>query len=322
MRWGVVGPGNIGTAFVESLAASTDQKVVAVASRRLLRAQEFAAAHGIPTAYGEYAQLMADPGVDIVYISAPHTEHAPLALQAIAAGKHVLIEKPIATTVADARAIAAAARAAGVFAMEAMWSRYLPQTTILARLLADGELGDVKLATSDFGFNAPFDPKARHFDPALAGGALLDLGVYAVWFTNLVLGAPKTVNATGSLAPTGVDQQATITMTYEGDAIALASCSLLADTTVTASVSGTVARVEVAAPFLSPTSLLVSQNGRDPLEWVDDSGLTWSQGLCYQAVAAAQYIADGRTDSPLHGLDDAIAVLAVLEEARAQLGSL
>ncbi|MEQ1738197.1 MAG: gfo/Idh/MocA family oxidoreductase, partial [Rhodoglobus sp.] len=80
--------------------------------------------------------------------------------------------------------------------------------------------------------------------------------------------------------------------------------------------------VEVAAPFLSPTSLLVSQNGRDPLEWVVESGLKWSQGLCYQAVAAAQFIADGRTESPLHSLDDSIAVLAVLEEARSQLGSL
>ncbi|MCC6855490.1 MAG: Gfo/Idh/MocA family oxidoreductase, partial [Microbacteriaceae bacterium] len=119
LRWGVLAPGRIAASFVGSLNKSTDQKVVAVASRSQERAQQFASEHGIDTAYGSYDQLLADDSVDIVYVAAPHNEHARLAHAAIAAGKHVLIEKPIATTVAEARGIADAAAHAGVFAMEA-----------------------------------------------------------------------------------------------------------------------------------------------------------------------------------------------------------
>ncbi len=322
LRWGVLAPGRIAASFVGSLIRSTDQKVVAVASRSLERAQRFASEHGIDTAYGSYDQLLADDSVDIVYIAAPHNEHATLAHAVIAAGKHVLIEKPIATTVAEAQAIADAAAEAGVFAMEAMWTRYLPQTTVVARLLADGSLGEARFVEADFGFLAEFDPTARHFDPALAGGALLDLGVYSAWFAHFVLGAPSSVHAVGSLAVTGVDQQSSVTLTYESDALAVVSSSLIVDTPIAARVAGTAARLEFPANFVGPSSFRVVQPNAEPLEWRDTNGLVWNEGLCYQAVAAARYVSDGLTQSPLHGLGDSIAVLSVLEQARAQLGAL
>src|SRR5690606_32643818 len=126
--------------------ANTDQRVVAVASRSAARAEAFAARHGIPRSYGGYEQLVADPQVDIVYVAAPHAEHPRLALLAIAAGKHVLVEKPMAVSRAAAAEIVDAAVAAGVFAMEAMWSRFLPQTTVIARLLSDGAVGTPRSA--------------------------------------------------------------------------------------------------------------------------------------------------------------------------------
>lgn len=322
LRWGILGPGYIARAFVDSLHAATDQKVVAVASRSIERAQMFASEHGVDTAYGSYDQLLADPAVDIVYVAAPHNEHARLAHAAIAAGKHVLIEKPIATTVAEARGIADAAAHAGVFAMEAMWSRYLPQATIVAQLLADGALGEPRFVEADFGFIARFDPASRLYNPELAGGALLDLGVYSAWFAHFVLGAPRSVHAVGSLAVTGVDQQSAVTLTYDSDALAVVSSSIIVETPVAARVSGTEALLEFPASFPGPSSFRVAVHGAETLEWRDTSGLHWNQGLCYQAVAAARYIADGLHQSPLHGLEGSIAVLAVLEEARAQLGAL
>ncbi len=324
LSWGVLAPGRIAHDFVATLHANTDQRVRAVASRSLDRAKAFAATHGIERALGSYDELVADPTIDVVYIAAPHSEHRALALLAIAAGKHVLIEKPIGLNAAEAREIAAAARAAGVFAMEAMWSRFLPQTSVVAQLLAAGELGEVLTVTADFGSKFEFDPASRAFDPALGGGALLDIGVYPAWFAHFVLGAPSKVTARGSLASTGVDDQAAVVLDYgpSSKAQAALTTSMLVPTPVTAMVSGTGARIEYTGMFVSPSSFRLVRHGGETEEWIDPSGFVWRDGLCYQATAVAQHIVDGLTESPLHSLDDSIAVLEVLDEARAQLGAL
>ena len=320
MRWGVLAPGAIARNWVGTLHENTDQRVVAVASRSLEKAQEFAAANGIERSYGDYRQLVDDPDVEIVYIAAPHSEHRKLALLAIAAGKHVLVEKPIALNVGEAREIAAAARAAGVFAMEAMWSRFLPQSTVIARLLADGVLGDVQTASADFGARFPSDPTSRLLDPALGGGALLDLGVYPAWFLHFVLGAPERVTATGSLASTGVDAQSAVILDYQSGAQSVLTTTLFAATPTAAAINGTLARIEVNG-FVGPGSFrLVGEDAS--LDWADQTGFGWREGLAYQATAVAQHIADGLEESPLHSLDDTIEIMEVLESARAQLGAL
>jgi len=321
LRWGVLAPGTIAGQWVGTLHANTDQRVAAVASRSLPRAEEFAARHGIERAYGSYEQLVADPGVDAVYVAAPHSEHLALGLLAIAAGKHVLIEKPIGVSAAQALELQAAAKAAGVLVMEAMWSRYLPQTTVVARLLADGALGNVLTVTADFGAVFEFDPNGRGFDPALGGGALLDLGVYPAWFAHFVLGAPERVTATGTLTVTGVDEQSAVVLDYASRAQAVITTSLVVETPRTAAVSGTEARLEFAGPFFAPSNFALVRGG-ERIPYVDRTGFTWGEGLCYQAAALATYAAEGRLDSPLHSMDDTIAVLAVLDSARSQLGAL
>jgi len=327
LRWGVLAPGSIAGAWVGTVHANTDQRVVAVASRSLDRAHAFAATHGIEHAYGDYEQLVADPDVDVVYIAAPHSEHRTLALLAIGAGKHVLVEKPIGLNAGEAREIAAAARAAGVFAMEAMWSRFLPQTTVIAQLLDQRAFGEVLTVTGDFGARFDFDPDGRAFNPALGGGALLDVGVYPAWLAHFVLGAPANVTATGSLAVTGVDAQAAVILDYESSAQAVITTSMLVDTPLTATINGTLARLEFDGPFMGPASFrfIVGAEGgagAEVAQFAEPDGFVWSQGLCYQATAVAQHIADGLTESPLHSLDDTIAVLEVLDDARRQLGAL
>ena len=321
LRWGVLAPGRIARDWVGALHAHTDQRVAAVASRSRERAQAFAAELGIPTVHGGYEELVADPGVDAVYIAAPHSEHRALALLAIAAGKHVLIEKPIAVTLAEANDIVAAARAAGVFAMEAMWSRFLPQNTIVAQLLEGGDLGDVLTVTADFGAKFEFDPASRAFDPALGGGALLDIGVYPAWFAHFVLGAPDAVTATGTLASTGVDAQAAVILDYPSGAQAAITTSMLVETPLAATISGTLGRVEFPGPFMGPGSFRLISGG-ERTEWNEPTGFQWREGLCYQAAAMAQHVADGLTESPWHTLDDTLEILAVLESARGQLGAL
>lgn len=321
LRWGILAPGAIARDFASTMHANTDQRVHAVASRSAQRAEKFAATHGIPRWYDSYEALVADPEIDVVYVAAPHSEHARLALLAIQAGKHVLVEKPLATSEAEARTIVTAARAAGVFAMEAMKTRFLPQTDVAAQLLGDGALGDVRAASADFGAAFPVDPEGRIFNPALGGGALLDLGVYAVWFAVFALGTPQRVTARGSLASTGVDAQSALILDYPSAAQALVSTSLLVATPGAGMIAGTDARLEFDPHFVAPGAVtLVNAHGGERLTWRDESGLNGREGMAWEAAAVAQHIADGLTEAPEHPLDTSLQVLHVIDAARAQLG--
>jgi len=322
LRWGVLGPGVIAADFTKALHAHTTQRVVACGSRSAERAAAFAAEHGVERAHGSYEALVDDPGVDVVYVATPHSEHLEHALLAIAAGKHVLIEKPMAATADQARRIVVAAREAGVFAMEAMWTRYLPQTDIARQLLDDGALGEVRVVTADFGGNATYDPTGRLWNPALAGGALLDLGVYVVSWASFALGAPAGIIASGSLAPTGVDEQAALVLSTVSGAQALLSTTLRAGTPSLATISGSAGRIETDAPFWGPSGLRVHRaDGSLAAHWRDAYGRPHRQGMSYEGAALARYVAEGRTESPLHSLDEAVSTLATIDEARRQLGA-
>jgi predicted dehydrogenase len=254
-----------------------------------------------------------------VYIAVPHTEHVRLALDAIAAGKHVLVEKPMATSATDARLVVDAARAAGVFAMEALWAKYLPKFDVIRQLLDDGALGDVRLFSADYGFRAPYDPSSRFFNPELGGGALLDLGVYLVATASFALGEFSSVTATGQLSPTGVDVQSSLLLDTPTGAQAVMSTTLLADTPSEANVIGTAGRIAIDRVFVGPGGFTFSPAGADAVRYDDRSGLVWREGLCYQASAVARYVSDGLTESPLHSLDETMSVLGTLDEARRQI---
>jgi predicted dehydrogenase len=308
LRWGILAPGDIAKDFVHAVHTHTDQRVVAVASRSLDRAQAFAATHGIEKAYGDHAELVADPGVDVVYIASPHSEHKRLALLAIRAGKHVLVEKPIGVTSADAREIQSAARSAKVFAMEGMWTRYLPQTDVMLQLVGDGVLGDIRLITADFATIAPTDPLGRNYNPELAGGALLDLGIYPLWVSQLFLGAPRGVHTFGTLTDTGVDAQTAIVLEFDSGAQSVLTTSLLHFSPERASVNGTAARIEINPWFVVPAGF--------------DSGLEFRDGIAWEAAAVARHIADGLVDSPLHPLSFSVELMTTMDTVRRSVGTL
>ena len=315
LRWGVLGPGEIAGDFVSTLHANTDQRAHAVGSRSLERAQHFATTHGVPRSYGDYDQLVADPDIDIVYVSSVNSEHRALAELAISTGKHVLIEKPIGVDADDARAIARAARAAGVFAMEAMWSRYLPQTDVLRQLIEVEEFGEIRQVSADFGANFGTDHSAPVFRPELGGGVLRDIGIYPVWFARFVLGDPLSIAVEGSWIETGVDAQVAAILRTADGAQAIVSATMFADTPTVATISGTRARAEVRSPFLMPDGFdFVTEHSRDT--WTDRSGLRLRDGLCWQAAAVADHIANGLTESPVHSLDDSIAIMGILDSMR------
>ncbi|MBO0702023.1 MAG: Gfo/Idh/MocA family oxidoreductase [Candidatus Dormibacteraeota bacterium] len=322
LRWGVMAPGGIATDFVAAVQRHTTQRVVAAGSRSLERAQAFCREHHLERAHGSYEALAADPDVDAVYVSSVNSAHRSGALLAIEAGKPVLVEKPFMCTAAEAREVAAAARARGVLCMEAMWTRYLPQTDVLRQVLDEGILGDVKYLAADHSQWLPRD--GRLFKPELGGGALLDLGVYPMAFAFSVLGRPDRLHAHGTVTDTGLDEQSVLTLQYASGAVAAITTSMLACMPTGAAIGGTEATLRFDEPFYQPWGFTISRSqlqGGGSLRWQDETGIGVPDGLCYQAAAFARYVAAGRTDSPLLGLDESIAIMETLDEARHQLGA-
>ena len=321
LRWGILAPGGIAGDFTATVLANTDQRITAVASRSPDRARRFAELHGIRRAHASYDHLLADPEVDIVYVAAPQDHHRALSLLSITAGKHVLIEKPIALTAAEAEEIATAARDAGVFVAEAMWTRYLPQFDVLAQVMARGDLGEIRLATADVGWQMGPDAPARFYDPGQGGGVSLDMGVYGYWFAQFAIGRPRQIRVVATTTTTGVEDQVVAAIAGPGDRLASVSTSMAVTNSGLATMQGTTGSARFLDPFVFPARFTVSV-GNQVHEWHDTSGLVGRGGLAWQAAAAAQHIAEGRTDSPVHGLDDAISVMRTIDIVRAQANEL
>lgn len=235
LRWGFLGTGAIAALVADDLVLVEGATWFAVASRTADRAATFAAAQGFERSYGSYAELLADPEVDVVYVATPHAQHHAVTSAVLAAGKPVLVEKAFTCTAAAARDLVEQATAAGVFMMEAMWTRFVPTIVQVRQWLADDAVGRVRQVQADLGFVAPYDPAHRLFDPAQGGGALLDLGVYPVSFAQLVLGAPSTVHALGVLAENGVDVEGGLLLGHADGAQAVLSVSLTSDLRATRS---------------------------------------------------------------------------------------
>jgi predicted dehydrogenase len=317
VRWGILGPGGIAAAFTHAVTRHTRGQVVAVGSRSRDRADRFALEWGIPRAHASYEALVADPQVDVVYIASPHSEHLGHALMAIAAGKHVLVEKAFTRNAAEAQRVLDAAGPAGVFVMEAMWTRFLPHVRALHEVIARGEIGEVVGVIADHGQNMRHHPPTHRLHaPELAGGALLDLGVYPVSFAHDLLGTPDRVRALGSLTATGVDGQVSIALGFGEAAQASLHTTLWARTATTAVVFGSAGRIEVATDFYRPTSFVV----------VRDDGSRWSyedavdDGLQYEAAEVARCVAQGRTQSERMTWQGTLDVMSTMDQVRRQVG--
>lgn len=322
LRWGILGTGWIAERFVATLHDNTRQRLVAVGSRTEQGARAFADRFGAERAHGSYEALVADDHVDIVYVATPHSEHRAGALLAISAGKPVLIEKAFTRNLAEATEVIDAARAAGLPLMEAMWSRFLPHYDVVRQLIADGALGEIETVFADHGQYFERDASHRLYNPDLAGGALLDLGVYPVSFANFALGAPADVRATGTRAFTGVDRQVSAVLGGHGahpEATALVSTTLAARTPTVAFISGTEARLTIPGPFYIPQQVsLFTRNEETAVS--EQPAIVEHHGLCYQAAHFATMVAEGRTESELMSHDDTLAVMATMDEMRRQIG--
>ncbi len=318
IRWGVLAPGGIAHDWAAALHARTASRVAAVGSRSLERAQAFAAEFGAERAHGSYEALVGDPEVDAVYVASPHSAHHDHAMLALEAGKPVLVEKAFTRNAAEATAVIEAARARGLLVVEAMWTRFLPHLDVVRRCLEEGVLGEVVAVEADHGQLLHPDGPERMTEPALAGGALLDLGIYPIAFAHLALGAFTAVQATGTLIDTGVDAGETIAVTGPQGAIGTLSSTMLAKTPCAASISGTKGRVEIDGWFYQPNTVHLLDPDDHELDRFESPSR--EHGLAYESAEFARLLTAGKTESDLLPLDETLRMMQVLDEVRAQLG--
>ncbi len=321
-RWGILGAGGIASAFARAVTEHTASTVAGIGSRDQAKARAFAkenlgdAANQAAT-YGSYAELVADPSIDIIYVASPHSHHREHALLAINAGKHVLVEKAFTRNVGEAREVFAAAKERGVFVMEAMWTRFLPHVAAIHDLIDRGVIGEISTVMADHGQYFDYDPKFRLFNPALAGGAMLDLGVYPTSFAHDFLGVPTTITALGQLTPDDVDGQVSMILDYPGNAQATLHTTMWSKTPTTAAICGTEGRITLDGPFYAPGGfeVLTYADGEVQVYEKDDVA-----GLAFEAAEVARCVAAGLTESPRMTWLDTLEVMVTMDEIRAQVG--
>ncbi|MDO3703855.1 Gfo/Idh/MocA family oxidoreductase [Micromonospora sp. C28SCA-DRY-2] len=316
-RWGILATGHIAGRFAEDLRLVPGAELVAVGSRTAESAQRFARRHGVPRAYGSWPELAADADLDVVYVATPHAAHHQAALTCLAAGRAVLVEKPITLDLATSTELVDTARAAGIFLMEAMWMRTNPLLRRVCELVADGAIGTVTSVQADFGVAGPFPPEHRMRARTLGGGALLDLGVYPVSLAHLLLGVPQHVRAWAKLSPEGVDENTGIVLGYDSGAVATLSCGITGVTPLTAAITGTTGRIDLPEPFYRPGRVTLHRAGAEP-ETIDADLV--GGGYQHEAIEVQRCLAEGLLESPLVPHSATLEVMALLDTIRAQIG--
>jgi predicted dehydrogenase len=317
VRWGILGPGGIARAFATGLRDVPGATLAAVGSRDQAKSEAFAKEFGGGRAHGSYEALAADPGVDAIYIATPHPMHLAGATLCLEAGKAVLCEKPLTVNAREAEQLIAVARRRNVFLMEAMWTRFLPAIAQVRAWLKAGAIGEPRMVSADFGFRCGGDPKSRLMAPELAGGGLLDVGVYTVAFAQMVFGVPpKEIRALAHIGETGVDEQNAMACSWPGGQLAVLTSAVRTSTPQEARIAGTAGSIHVPG-FWHARSATLHRDGK-PAETAEPpfSG----NGYNYQAIEVARCLEQGLTESPIIPLDESLAIQRVMDEARRQFG--
>lgn len=316
VRWGILGAGGIAATVGAQIAGSPESVVATVGARDAGRAQQLADRLGAARAVGSYAELVADPDVDVVYVATTHAQHHEHALLALRAGKPVLVEKAFTLNARQAREVIDVAQDAQLFCMEAMWMRFNPLIRRAQALTADGAIGDIVTVQAELSARFPYDPNHRLFDLAAGGGALLDLGIYPAQLVWAFLGRPNSVLATGELSPTGSDLSCAQLWTYPGGTYGQLWCTTRSRSPRSAFVQGTDGWLSVDTRIHRPTGITVSRNDEVETLTAPDS----PSGYALQVTEVERALRAGETESRIMPLADTIGILESLDDARAQIG--
>lgn len=308
MKVGVLGLGSIFHRVMTGFGKAENCELYAVAARDGERAKAEAEKYGAKKWFGSYDELIACPEVDLIYVATPHGLHHEHVLKCLKAGKNVLCEKAFTLNAAQAKELIDCARENNVFLMEAMWTRFLPAMRKLMEILEGGEYGTVKHVYADFAFPAPFNPEGRMYNPALGGGAMLDVGIYPLSIFNMIMGGnPVKVESSTIKAATGVDGRDSVQLTYANGATAQFMCSIDCMSEQVMTIYTEKAVIQVPG-FWHATSFTVNgQNYEFPPE---------NEGHHHQFEYIAKYLEEGKKESPIMPLDETLALMEIMDGIR------
>ena len=316
-KWGIIGTGGIARAFSNDIGFLSDHVIAAVGSRSLENAENFVKTIPGAKAHGSYDALINDSDIDAIYVATPHPSHKENVIAALNAGKPVLCEKPFAVNAHEAREMVAAAKANDVALMEAMWARFLPHYAKIREIVASGVLGQITTIHADHGQRLADQNIARLVEPSLAGGALLDLGIYPISFAHMVLGIPQSITSTAVFTDKGVDAQTSMILDYANGSQAILNTTMIVQTPCTAVIAGLKGYLEVNRTFYNPTSMRLTLFDGTVTEYPSDYK---GHGLREQAVEFARVIKSGAKESPILTWDDTIAIMEIMDTVRSQIG--
>ena len=315
-KWAILGPGSIANKFADGLAVVDDAELYAVGSRSFERAEAFAGKYSVAKIYGSYEEMVKDKEIDCVYISTPHPMHKDNALLCIENGLNVLCEKPFAMNEKEAKIMIDAARKAGVFIMEAHWTRFLPAIKKAVSWVNEGKIGNIRMIHCDFSFRTDMNPESRLLKKAMGGGGLLDVGCYTISMATMLMGyKPDVIQSVADIGETGVDEQAAMLLSYKNGQIAVLSCGVRTGTYHTLNIFGENGSININGFWYADTATL-KENGKEPVVFTEKEG----NGYNYEAIAAMEAIRSGKIESCLIPHEETLAIAAISDTIRAQWG--
>ena len=311
LRWGIVGLGNIAHSFTNDLVLLDGHTLQAVASRSMTKAQAFAEAHNVMSFYDNYNDLFNDQDIDIVYIATPHTSHKELSIDAMALGKHVLCEKPLAVSLCDVDDMIAASKKYNKFLMEAMWSRFNPAIIEVLKIIKNRIIGDVKYINADFCFRRDVDLNHRLFNPNLAGGALLDVGIYPLFLSYLLLGQPHQIKSSCIKHENGIDMQTSMLLDYK-DANAVLNCGFLSNADMEARINGTKGSIHIHKRWHESQGYTLIKDKKETSYSIPKIG----KGYSHEILECLSCIENGLSESPKWSHNNSLQLMTLMETIR------
>jgi predicted dehydrogenase len=317
IKWGFIGTGWIAHKFATALKDVEDAQLYAVGSRNLDSAKKFAEEFSVPKAYGSYEEAAIDKDVDVIYIATPHNLHCENTIMCLDHGKNVLCEKPMGVNSKEARMMIAKAKEKNVFLMEALWSRFLPNITKTKEIVDSGEIGKVKLIMANFAMRSTQTHEQRHFNKDLIGGALLDIGIYNVFLSLLLLGKPQEIKAVAGIGVTDVDESISILFKYANETLAVMNSSFLIETPTVAEIHGEKGKILLPHLWFCPGNVKVVRNDGTEVSFPFEFK---SNGYDFEAEEVAKCLRSNKKQSDLMSWDASLDLIDTLDAIRKQCG--
>lgn len=330
INWAILAPGSIANRMAEAMQKSKEKvkiNLYAVGSRNLQRAKEFAEKYGFEKFYGSYKELLDDPKVDAVYIANPHAFHFDSIMQSLEAGKHVLVEKPAVCNMDQLNKVIEKAKEKKLFFMEAMWTAFNPCIKRIKRIISDGKIGELIHIQSFFNLRIPYDPNHRLWAPNLAGGALLDLGIYNIFYSMIINNYEPIINHSSNVRLVkGIDAWNSVNLTFKNGVTTHfeSSCDMPNESKTHDSVIYGTKGFISSKNFFFQTKAEVhvykgeGGNENDLVEVIEEPFDV--NGFEYELIDASECILNEKIESEIHGFQRSIDLCRIMDQLRNDWG--